>query len=323
MEEHRSKKTTFAKYAWFVLGSNLLVILWGVFLRASKSGDGCGQHWITCQGEVIPSAPELKTVIEFTHRITSSLAGVLIIILVIWAYRRWRANRSVDTSYSLKLSIGSLIMVVLEGLLGAGLVLTGNTAENLTPERPLWMSGHLVNTFVLLAFLSLTAWNAGTQRRLRHTGDGSMIALILGALAIFVVGITGSIAALATMIFPSGTIAEGLAADFSSTSHLLLRLRFLHPLTAILVGVFLVFLCGWLAKKTGADKGVNRWSNAISLLVLAQLGVGAATLLTHSPIVMQLIHLFLVDAIWISFVLFGANILSRPFGIEKRFVQTA
>jgi hypothetical protein len=41
------------------------VILWGVFLRASKSGDGCGQHWLTCHGEVIPSAPELKN----RHRI--------------------------------------------------------------------------------------------------------------------------------------------------------------------------------------------------------------------------------------------------------------
>ena len=63
-----TKLDKFAKFAWFVLGYNVLVILWGVFLRASKSGDGCGQHWLTCQGEVIPSAPELKTGIEFSHR---------------------------------------------------------------------------------------------------------------------------------------------------------------------------------------------------------------------------------------------------------------
>ncbi|MEP7037841.1 MAG: COX15/CtaA family protein, partial [Acidobacteriota bacterium] len=64
------KISKFAKYAWFVLAYNILVIIWGVFLRASKSGDGCGQHWLTCKGEVVPSAPELKTVIEFSHRLT-------------------------------------------------------------------------------------------------------------------------------------------------------------------------------------------------------------------------------------------------------------
>jgi hypothetical protein len=34
------KLKRFAAYAWFVLGWNVVVILWGVFLRASKSGDG-------------------------------------------------------------------------------------------------------------------------------------------------------------------------------------------------------------------------------------------------------------------------------------------
>jgi heme A synthase len=176
------------------------------------------------------------------------------------------------------------------------------------------MAGHLVNTFVLLGFLALTAWHAGTGRSLRLRTRRSFIAAVaIGAAAIFLVGITGSIAALATMIFPVGTIAEGLAADFSPTSHMLLRLRFLHPITAILVSVFLIFLTSWLAKETGKDKCVVKWSNVISLLVLVQLAVGAATLLTHSPIVMQLLHLFLVDAIWLSFVLLGANVLSGEF----------
>src|SRR4051795_10374386 len=88
------KLSGFARYAWLTLGWNLLVILWGVFLRASKSGDGCGQHWLTCNGEVIPAAPELKAVIEFSHRITSSLAGIAIVVLLVWAIRRWYVSRT-------------------------------------------------------------------------------------------------------------------------------------------------------------------------------------------------------------------------------------
>src|SRR5687767_11486653 len=161
MMKVRSKLSGYARYAWFVLAWNVVVILWGVFLRASKSGDGCGQHWLTCGGEVIPSAPELKTVIEFSHRVTSSVAGVLIIILLVWAIRRWYQNKTEAGRLAMMTAAGSFIFVVVEGLIGRGLVLTGNTALNLTPERPFWMAGHLINTFILLAFLTLTARYAG------------------------------------------------------------------------------------------------------------------------------------------------------------------
>lgn len=309
--EVRSKLTSFAKYAWFVLAWNLVVILWGVFLRASKSGDGCGQHWLTCQGEVIPSAPELKTVIEFSHRVTSSIAGIVIIILAVWAYRRWRASRAEQDRLTLRMAVGSLIFVVIEGLLGAGLVLTGNTAETLTPERPIWMAAHLINTLILIGFLTMTAryGSGGGAVSFKHERK-YLSAIGIGAAAIFIVGITGSIAALSSMIFPLGTITEGIATDFSPTSHILLRLRILHPVTAILSSVFIIFLTGWLTKETGNDRGVSRWSNVISLLFLAQLAAGAATLLMKGPIVMQLIHLLLVDLIWISYVIYAANFLS-------------
>src|SRR5438270_10230746 len=119
----RPKLTAFAPYAWFTLAWNLLVSLWGVFLRASKSGDGCGQHWLTCQGEVIPSAPELKTVIEYSHRVTSFLAFVSVLALLIWAYRKFEKRSPVRRT-----ALVSFIFVLTEALIGAGLVLTGNTA---------------------------------------------------------------------------------------------------------------------------------------------------------------------------------------------------
>ena len=307
----RTKLGRFANFAWFVLGWNLVVILWGVFLRASKSGDGCGQHWLTCQGEVIPSAPELKTVIEYSHRITTSLAGLLIVILLGWAIRRWYIQKDESSFRTMVMAIVSLFFVISEGLIGAGLVLTGNTAETLTAARPFWMAGHLLNTFVLLAFLTLTARCASGGRPPRFDIERKYLAgIAVGVTVLFIVGITGSLAALASMIFPSGTLAQGLTQDFSSTSNVLLRLRLLHPITAILTSVFLVFLAGWLAKESGDDVGAKRWSNVLSLLVLAQIAFGSATLLMRVPIVMQLGHLFLADAIWISYVLLAANFLS-------------
>ena len=186
-----TKLDTFAKYSWSVVVFNLVVILWGVFLRASKSGDGCGQHWLTCHGEVIPSAPELKTIIEYSHRITSAIAFFLVVGLVIWTFRKFAKGSPIR-----KTAVISFIFIVTEAAVGAGLVLTGNTADTLTAARPFWMAGHMINTFILLAFLVLTARYASGGQTLSFKVERKYLAaLAIGVAAIFLVGISGSIAA--------------------------------------------------------------------------------------------------------------------------------
>jgi len=307
-----AKLSSFAKFAWFVLAYNMLVILWGVFLRASKSGDGCGQHWLTCHGEVVPSAPELKTLIEFSHRIMSALDGLIVLALVVWAFRIWRRRDDANAAFVLKFAAASFLFVLIEGAIGAGLVLTGNTAETLTPARPFWMAAHLLNTSLLLAWLTITAWSATTGRRARLSGGGFVKWLGVGAALLFFVGVSGSVAALSNMIFPSGTIAEGIAKDFSPTSHLLLRLRPFHPIIAVGSGVFFIFWAGWLKNKFELSATAARRANLLSILILAQLCFGALTLLTLGPILMQLGHLLLADAIWIVFVLLALELLVNP-----------
>lgn len=307
MERENSKLSAFAKYAWFVLIYNLIVIIWGVFLRASHSGDGCGQHWLTCQGEVVPSAPQLKTIIEFSHRLTTGLSAITVLVLLIWAYRRFTKGDPVRLAAAF-----SFAFIIIESLIGAGLVLTGNTADNWTPSRPFWAIGHLINTFLLLAALTLTCWFASGGRSIRFSVDRKILLLLLvGVLGIFIVGSSGSLAALSNMLFPSTTIVGGVTEDFSGASPMLVRLRISHPIVSIAVGMFLIFFAGWLKRMSKDDRGVTKWGNILSLLVLVQLVSGAATLLLHAPIVMQLVHLFLADAVWISFILMSAGFLSR------------
>lgn len=301
-----SKTSRFARFAWFTLAYNVLVILWGVFLRASHSGDGCGQHWLTCQGEAIPSAPELKTAIEFSHRVTTMLAGFVVIGLVVWAFRVFKKGSIVRL-----MALLSFIFICLEGAIGGGLVLTGNTAANWTPSRPYWAAAHLINTFILIAVLALTAWCANGRRPFRADIPGKvMLLLSLAVAAIFLTGISGSMAALTNMLFPSASIAEGIAKDFAPDSHVLLRLRILHPLLSTFTAVYLFFLAGWLKKQAFGDSDVARWSTILSVLIVIQVGFGAVTLLTLAPIVLQLGHLFLADAVWISFVLLSVSYLS-------------
>ena len=121
------------------------------------------------------------------------------------------------------------------------------------------------------------------------------------------------------MLFPSQSLTEGIAKDFSETSHYLLRLRISHPIVSILTSVYLIFLVGWIRKQAENNASVVRWSNVLSLLVFFQIGFGALTLLTLAPILMQLGHLLLADLIWISFVLLSANILAE--NSEKKSVS--
>lgn len=307
MEEAR-KLSKFAKYAWFVLAYNIVVILWGVFLRASKSGDGCGRHWLTCQGEVIPSAPELKTIIEFSHRLTSGFAFITVLILLVWAFRKFVAGSAVR-----KTAVVSFIFIITEALVGAGLVLTGNTAEALTAARPYWAVGHLLNTFILLAFLSLTAWYSGKDGRTISFDRDAKTKLLLtaAAFAIVLVAVSGSIAALGSMLFPSSTLAEGIASDFSADSNILVRLRLFHPFLSVLSSIYLIFIAGWIKARSAGHFWVVRWANVLSITLLLQLAFGALTLLTLAPILMQVGHLFLADMVWISFVLMSANFFDR------------
>ncbi|MCA1626141.1 MAG: COX15/CtaA family protein [Acidobacteria bacterium] len=314
------KLSKFAKYAWFVLAYNIIVILWGAFLRASLSGDGCGQYWLTCGGELVPSAPQFKTIIEFSHRLSTGLAFFGVLLLFVWAFRRFERG-----DYSRKTAFASFVFIVIEALIGAGLVLTGNTAGNWTPTRPFWMMAHLITTFSLLAVLTLTAWFASGGKPFRFNVQRKISILLAIAISgIFLVGVSGSVAALSSMLFPSSSLAESAAKDFSDTSHILLRLRISHPILSISVGVFLMFLAGWLKSRSKENYWTNRWANALTMLVLIQFAFGTLTLITLAPIVMQLAHLFLADAIWIVFVLMAASVLAeeRVFAESKFSAKT-
>src|SRR3954462_104686 len=105
-------------FAWPALAAIYAVTLGGAYVRASGSGAGCGSHWPTCNGEVVPRAPALKTLIEFSHRATSGIALLLVLALVVFAFRTQPRGGVVRTG-----AVVSLLLVLGEALIGAGLVL--------------------------------------------------------------------------------------------------------------------------------------------------------------------------------------------------------
>jgi heme A synthase len=295
----------FARYAWGVLGVTLFVILWGALVRGTGSGAGCGAHWPLCNGEVLPPAPSTATLIEYTHRASSGVAFLLVAGLYGWSRRVFpgghRARRA---------AAWALGFIGAEALIGAGLVLLRLVGQDASTERAGYLAFHLLNTFLLLGALALTAHWATRAPAWRRPGDGATPWLLGSGLGlVLLLGMTGAVAALGDSLFPSDTLAAGFRADASPTAHLLIRLRVLHPVLALLGGAYLSAMV-WRVGRLRPASMAGPWGRTLTTLVLVQLVVGLTNLLLLAPMALQLIHLLVADLLWIAAVLFSADALA-------------
>jgi heme A synthase len=307
------KLNRFAIYAWGIVAWNLLVILWGAFVRASGSGAGCGSHWPLCNGEVLPDASQVHTLIEFTHRLMSGLTLLLVIALAVWAFRAYPKRHAVRLGATF-----STVFIFTEALIGAGLVLFRLVADDASVFRAVSMSVHLINTFVLLAFLTLTAWWASGGPVLNLRGRGAIAWLCaLSLLVTLVLAVSGAVAALGDTLFPVSSLASGIQQDFSSTAHLFVRLRVLHPLLAV-ADACLVLLVAVVAGLRRPRLWVRRCALLLVVLIVVQLGAGLLNLALLAPVWLQLLHLLLADMVWLALVLLTASALAEEAVEEER-----
>ncbi len=292
-----------AHFAWALLAYNVAVIVWGAYVRASGSGAGCGSHWPLCNGEVIPQSPATATLIEFSHRLTSGLALVGVAVLAVWTF--WARRRGDPARRAAAASLGLMLS---EAAVGAGLVLFRLVADNASMARALFMAAHLMNTFLLLAALSLTAWLlSGGAAPAPRSHPRLAVAWTLCAVAVLLAAVSGAVAALGDTLYPTASLTEGLWADLSSTSHVLIRLRLLHPVIAVMAGVTLMLAAPRLAASD--DAAGRRLGIGVSISAGLQILAGVVNVTLLAPVWMQMVHLLLADVVWIGLVLLGVQVL--------------
>jgi heme A synthase len=296
----------FPVYAWTVLVYNVGVILWGAYVRATGSGAGCGSHWPLCDGTIVPRSPRVETLVEFSHRLSSGLALILVVILAVWAFRAYAKGHPVRTGAAL-----SMVFIITEALVGAGLVLFELVEDNASVTRAVSTSVHLINTFLLLAALTLTAWWArnGTPINIRRQ-DVRVWVLGLGFLAMLVLGISGAVTALGDTLFPPESLEEGLRQDVDPSMHFMIRLRAIHPLIAVATSLYLLFIVG-LPDIVGDARDSKRLARAVAVVLIAQLVAGVVNVLLLAPVWMQMLHLLIADLSWILLVLLAASTLAE------------
>lgn len=301
------------RFAWGVLAFFIATILWGTVVRATGSGNGCGDHWPLCNGTVWQQSPTLHTIIELTHRVSAgAIDSVLVLTLIVWTWRktgkghlaRWAAG-------------ATLFLTVTEGALGAVLVKFGLTAGSRSPMRAPVEALHLSNTLLLLAALAWTAHFLGRRigYRWRDVRISNPVGTTIGMIAVMLVGVTGSLAALGDTLFPATSLGESIQQDFAGKltgeSTWLLRWRWTHPTIAILASIFLIWLLIRAARRSSPWDN-RRLSALVVGLLVVQYVLGALDVWLLAPVWMQVAHLLGADALWTALVVLTARLTLLP-----------
>lgn len=98
------------------------ILLGGALVTKTDSGAGCGDSWPLCHGQLFPSEITPELIIEYSHRLVSSIIGVTILLLAVIAWFIIGHIREVKF-----LSAFSVFFLVLQGLIGAAAVVWGQS----------------------------------------------------------------------------------------------------------------------------------------------------------------------------------------------------
>ena len=275
-------------YAKAGLLLSIASILAGAFVRATGSGDGCGATWPTCKGKIIPALSDTSELIEFSHR---SVSGVLLVVtLIIFAKtRKFQKDSSVRivTNYL-------TFFVIFEALIGAVIVIFEWVGLNSSLPRIIAVPIHLVNTFGLLG--SYAILYKILQDDLQNIKNMFNKNFLLISSLFLLSGATGSITALADVLFPSASFVEGFLADFDRTSEVLTRLRILHPIISSTLSIVLYVYA------TGIRKKYNVSVKPLQILILIAVFLGVINVLSNIVLPLSILHLAIADFLWISYI---------------------
>ena len=267
---------------------SVLSILAGAFVRATGSGDGCGATWPTCKGKIIPMLSDTSEIIEFSHR---SVSGVLLIVTMYIFIN----SRKLEKDSIARTVVNYLTFFVLfEALIGAVIVVFEWVGLNSSLPRIIAVPIHLVNTFGLLAsYVILYKILENKLDSIKNLWDRNFIII---SIFFLLTGATGSITALADVLYPSASFYEGFLDDFDITSELLTRLRIFHPIVSTILSI------GLYIESKQLQERFNINTNFLKFLIFAAIFLGVTNVLSNIVLFLSIFHLAMADLLWITYI---------------------
>ena len=271
-----------------------VLIAWGGLVRATGSGDGC-PDWPRCFGKWIPPL-ETHAIIEYTHRFLVNVVVILVGIVAVVAWRRFRDQRRV-----LWPAVASVILVLFQAALGAVVVRSGLDPANVTL--------HLATAMLVIGSTTLVYAESTFPRPAARAPRTPLVRLVdataVATFALLLVGayVRGRGAGLAFRDWPlmDGRLVPTLGGVATP--------MFLHRVLAALVSALVVYLA--VRARTAPDRSRVVAGLATTLLALfaAQVFVGAANVWTDLQPAAVAGHVALSGLIWA--VLAGLLVTSR------------
>lgn len=306
----------YRKLVWVTLFLTFDLIMFGAFTRLTDSGLGC-PDWPGCYGHANPlqahahiSAAEaamptgpvtvVKAWIEMIHRYLAMGVGVLIVSMMVIAWRGWLKSARRDRRFLPVLPTALFLFVCLQGAFGAWTVTM--------KLQPVIVTTHLLLGLTLLALLT---WLAARQSHHPHVSGQAvtlrtpaLIAFILLAVQIALGGwVSTNYAALACSDFPLchgqwipgmdfqngftlwrhlGRTAEGDYLPFDA----LTAIHWTHRSFAFVVAV----VVGWAGYSALRIEGLCRSGCWILSALALQIAIGISTIFLQWPLLLAIAH---------------------------------
>lgn len=281
----------------------LIVLLQGALVTKTGSGEGCGATWPLCFGEVIPTNPAIATIIEYSHRIVSGLVGILIIILALWSWKQLKHVKEAKT-----MAIAAVILIIFQGLLGAGAVVFGQSKAILALHFGISaMSLAAVVLLTILAFEDSKASHviANVSKRYKYY----FFFVITYCYAVIYTGayVKHTKATLACAGFPlcNGQVFPGLEGPVGA--------HYFHRIAGTLLLVFLLILMIWTIRHFKSER-VLMWASIVSfLLVSSQLISGVSVVFTKNEVLsVGLLHALIISVLFSTLCYMAMILLRKP-----------
>jgi heme o synthase len=280
-----NKLTRFTRLAAVTVAMTFLLVVVGVVVRSTGSGLGCPE-WPTCHGSWVPPFDDVHAIIEWSHRTTAALVGLLAAALAVSAIVAYRRRASV-----LWPAIAILVLVVFQAILGKVTVESELAGDIVT--------AHLATAMTLLALVIYLAVRSGMPAAVPTAGGWGRLTrwMVVAAASVFVLLLLGShVTATGTaLVFPDWPLMNGTlfpAVTALTTPHVI------HRWAALLVGVVLAGATLVALREREVNGPVANLALAASALYIVQAVVGGLQVFTGLAPWSQVVHLSLGAAIW-------------------------
>ncbi len=277
--------TRFTRLAVITVLMTFALVVVGVVVRSTGSGLGCPE-WPTCYGSLVPPFNDVHAIIEWSHRTTAAVVGLLVFAVGVAAIVSYRRRASI-----LWPSLVGFVLVVFQAALGKVTVESELSGDIVT--------AHLATAMALLALLIYVAVRSGLPPRIGRRGGWDRLTLWMTgtAAAVYVLLLLGShVTATGTaLVFPDWPLMNGTpfpGMDAFNAPHVI------HRWAAVVVGVVLAAatLIAWRARER--RPWVARLTATAAVLYVVQAVVGGLQIFTDLSAWSQVLHLSLGAAIW-------------------------